>query len=76
MAALHNYPVSIEMVVILIMRGGGASEDVEVASDNFDGDLDDHDDLDDLGDIYCQAHYERRKREYYTSVFMEGMEKY
>ena len=70
MAALHNYPVSIEMVVILIMRGGGASEDVEVAGDNFDGDLDDqddlddHDDLDDLGDIYCQAHYERRKREY------------
>ena len=71
MAALHNYPVSIEMVVILIMRGGGASEDVEVAGDKFDGDLDDHDDLDyhddldDLGDIYCQAHYERRKREYY-----------
>ena len=70
MAALHNYPVSIEMVVILIMRGGGASEDVEVAGDKFDGDLDDHDDLDyhddldDLGDIYCQAHYERRKREY------------
>ena len=72
MAALHNYPVSIEMVVILIMRGGGASEDVEVAGDNFDGDLDDHDDLndhddfDDLCDIYCQAHYdyERRKREY------------
>ena len=58
MAALHNYPVSIEMVVILIMRGGGASEDVEVAGDNFDGDLDY------LGDIYCQAHYERRKMEY------------
>ena len=58
------------MVVILIMRGGGASENVEVTGDNFDGDLDDHDDLDDdddlddLGDIYCQAHYERRKREY------------
>ena len=46
------------MVVILIMRGGGASEDVEVAGDNFDGDLDY------LGDIYCQAHYERRKMEY------------
>ena len=51
MAALHNYPVSIEMVVILIMRGGGASEDVEVVGDNSD------DDLDDLGDIYCHVHY-------------------
>ena len=66
MAALHNYPVSIEMVVILIMRGGGASEDVEVAGDNFDDDLDDH------GDMYCQAHYERRKREYYTRIFCWG----
>ena len=51
MAALHNYPVSIEMVVILIMRGGGASEDVEVAGDNYNGDLDDH------GDNHCQVHY-------------------
>ena len=47
MAALHNYPVSIEMVVILIMRGGGASGDVEVAGDNYNGDLDDFDDQDD-----------------------------
>ena len=48
MAALHNYPVSIEMVVILIMRGGGASGDVEVG-DNYDDDLDDFefDDQDD-----------------------------
>ena len=46
MAALHNYPVSIEMVVILIMRGGGASGDVEVG-DNYDDDLGDFDDQDD-----------------------------
>ena len=45
------------MVVILIMRGGGASEDVEVVGDNFDDDLDDYGDLDDLGDIYCHVHY-------------------
>ena len=47
MAALHNYPVSIEMVVILIMRGGGAFGDVEVVGDNYDDDLDDFDDQDD-----------------------------
>ena len=82
MAALHNYPVSIEMVVILIMRGGGAFGDVEVVGDNYDDDLDDHgdhgdhDDLDDHHDIYCHVHYEWRKREYHTIVFMEGIEKY
>ena len=47
MATLHNYPVSIEMVVILIMRGGGASEDVKVAGDNYNDDPDDLDDHDD-----------------------------
>ena len=52
MMITHNYPVSIEMVVILVMKGEGASEDVEVAGDNYDGDLDD------LGDVHCQAHYE------------------
>ena len=46
MMITHNYPVSIEMVVILIMRGGGASGDVEVG-DNYDDDLDDFDDQDD-----------------------------
>ena len=47
MAALHNYPVSIEMVVILIMWGGGTSEDVEVVGDNYHDDIDDLDDHDD-----------------------------
>ena len=44
--------------------------DVEVAGDNYDDDLDDHD------DIYCHVHYEWRKRECHTIVFIEGIEKY